>query len=243
MTSLSELRNIALKARGENSSDRLEHYTNARDEAFDWMTDGVMDDIKEAAKNGRFRHPIYRWTNKPRFNPISDKSAEQSAEQSVEDDTKVFFGNNKEGKNGLHIMSLINPKGIDRQHSLITKLRDFFNSTVEGNTDEERKDNQLRVYFENHPINHSQCAIFVSWDRKQVPRKVFSEENSEKKRFVVRVNQPRSMSNDDGGDGVDRGDQEDQGDALASRGGFATRGKFPPRGKFIKRGGFTSRPY
>lgn len=244
MTSLSELRNIALKARGENSSDRLEHYTNARDEAFDIMTDGVMDDVKEAAKNGRFRHPIYRWTNKPRFNPTSEHLAEQSAEQSAEDDTKVFFGNNKEGKNGLHIMSLINPKGIDRQHSLITKLRDFFNLTVEGNTDEERKDNQLRVYFENHPINHSQCAIFVSWDRKQAPRKVFSEDNSEKKRFVVRVSQPRAMSNDDGGDGGDgSGEAGDHSDVLASRGGFATRGKFPPRGKFIKRGGFTSRPY
>lgn len=245
MTSLSELRNIALKARGENSSDRLDHYTNARDEAFDIMTDGVMNDIKEAAKNGRFRHPIYRWTNKPRFNPTAEQAVEQlteqSTEQSTEDDTKVFFGNNKEGKNGLHIMSLINPKGIDRQHSLITKLREFFNSTVEGNTEEERKDNQLRVYFENHPINHSQCAIFVSWDRKQAPRKVFSEDNSDKKRFVVRVNQPRVMLNDDGSG--DHGDHEDHGDALASRGGFATRGKFPPRGKFIKRGGFTSRPY
>ena len=81
-------------------------------------------------------------------------------------------------------MSLINPKGIDRQHSLITKLREFFNSGSEPSADEERRDNQLKVYFEPHPINFRKCAIFVSWDRKQVQRPTYGgdAEASERKR-------------------------------------------------------------
>ena len=174
MTSVSELRNITLKARGENSNSRLEQYTKARDEAFDLMTDGVMDRIKDAAGNGKFRYPIYRWENSPRFQKESSEGQKESSEgqkQSSEgqkesseeaeqkDDTKVFFGNSSDGKNGLHVMSLINPKGIDRQHSLITKLREFFNSGSEPSADEERRDNQLKVYFEPHPIHFRKCAI------------------------------------------------------------------------------------
>ncbi len=172
MTSVSELRNITLKARGENSNSRLEQYTKARDEAFDLMTDGVMDRIKEAAGNGKFRYPIYRWQNTPRFKNDSSEGQKDSSEGNSqdEDDTKVFFGNSADGKNGLHIMSLINPKGIDRQHSLITKLREFFNSGSEQSSEDDRRDNQLKVYFEPHPIHFRKCAIFVSWDRKQVHR-------------------------------------------------------------------------
>ena len=168
MTSVSELRNITLKARGENSNSRLEQYTKARDEAFDLMTDGVMDRIKDAAGNGKFRYPIYRWENSPRF---QKETSSEEVEQ--HDDAKVFFGNSSDGKNGLHIMSLINPKGIDRQHSLITKLREFFNSGSEPSADEERRDNQLKIYFEPHPIHFRKCAIFVSWDRKQIQRPTY----------------------------------------------------------------------
>ena len=185
MTSVSELRNITLKARGENSNSRLEQYTKARDEAFDLMTDGVMDRIKEAAGNGKFRYPIYRWENSPRFQKDSSEGQKESSEEAEQhNDTKVFFGNSSDGKNGLHIMSLINPKGIDRQHSLITKLREFFNSGSEPSADEERRDNQLKVYFEPHPINFRKCAIFVSWDRKQVQRPTYGgdAEASERKR-------------------------------------------------------------
>jgi len=188
MTSVSELRNITLKARGENSNSRLEQYTKARDEAFDLMTDGVMDRIKDAAGNGKFRYPIYRWENSPRFQKESSEGQKESSEGQKEssegqkgsseeveqhDDAKVFFGNSSDGKNGLHIMSLINPKGIDRQHSLITKLREFFNSGSEPSADEERRDNQLKIYFEPHPIHFRKCAIFVSWDRKQIQRPTY----------------------------------------------------------------------
>jgi len=186
MTSVSELRNITLKARGENSNSRLEQYTKARDEAFDLMTDGVMDRIKEAAGNGKFRYPIYRWENTPRFQKNSSDDQKESAEESEQkDDIKVFFGNSADGKNGLHLMSLINPKGIDRQHSLITKLREFFNSGADqGAADDDRRDNQLKVYFEPHPIHFRKCAIFVSWDRKQVQRPSYggSAESAEMKR-------------------------------------------------------------
>jgi hypothetical protein len=168
MTSVSELRNITLKARGENSNSRLEQYTKARDEAFDLITDGVMDRIKEAAGNGKFRYPIYRWQNTPRF---QKESSDEGQKDTEDDDTKVFFGNSADGKNGLHIMSLINPKGIDRQHSLITKLREFFNSgSNQSAAEDDRRDNQLKVYFEPHPVHFRKCAIFVSWDRKQVQR-------------------------------------------------------------------------
>jgi hypothetical protein len=185
MTTVSELRNITLKARGENSNGRLEQYIKARDEAFNLMTDGVMDRIKEAASNGKFRYPIYRWQNTPRFQKDDDKKQEDT-EDSL-DDTKVFFGNSSDGKNGLHIMPLTNPTGIDRQHSLITKLREFFNSGSDGvSSDEERRDNQLKVYFERHPIHFGKCAIFVSWDKKHVQRPSYAGsggfENVERKK-------------------------------------------------------------
>jgi hypothetical protein len=175
MTTVSELRNITLKARGENSNGRLEQYIKARDEAFNLMTDGVMDRIKEAAGNGKFRYPIYRWQNTPRFQKDSTEEQKQEETNESQDDTKVFFGTSADGKNGLHLMSLINPKGIDRQHSLITKLREFFNSNSDGGSSEEdRRDNQLKVYFEPHPIHFRKCAIFVSWDKKQVHRPSYS---------------------------------------------------------------------
>ena len=187
MTTVSELRNITLKARGENSNGRLEQYIKARNEAFNLMTDGVMDRIKEAAGNGKFRYPIYRWQNTPRFQKDSTEEQKQEETEDSQDDTKVFFGNSADGKNGLHIMSLINPKGIDRQHSLITKLREFFNSDSEGESSAEgdRRDNQLKVYFEPHPIHFRKCAIFVSWDKKQVHRPSYGGglvENVERKK-------------------------------------------------------------
>jgi hypothetical protein len=172
MTTVHELRNITLKARGENSNGRLEQYIKARDEAFNLITDGVMDRIKEAAGNGKFRYPIYRWQNTPRFKKDSTEDQNQEETEDSQDETKVFFGNSADGKNGLHIMSLINPKGIDRQYSLITKLREFFNTASDGcsSAENDTRDNQLKVYFEPHPIHFRKCAIFASWDKKQVHR-------------------------------------------------------------------------
>jgi hypothetical protein len=240
MTSVSELRNITLKARGENSNSRLEQYTKARDEAFDLMTDGVMDRIKEAAGNGKFRYPIYRWENSPRFQKESSEGQKESSEgqkesseQSEHNDTKVFFGNSSDGKNGLHVMSLINPKGIDRQHSLITKLREFFNSGSEPSADEERRDNQLKVYFEPHPIHFRKCAIFVSWDRKQVQRPTYGgdAEASERKRSPakngVSVSERFASLNT----------AVVEGDAVASveKKRFVARGALHPRAGYVKR--------
>jgi hypothetical protein len=234
MTSVSELRNITLKARGENSNSRLEQYTKARDEAFDLMTDGVMDRIKEAAGNGKFRYPIYRWENSPRFQKESSEGQKESSEEAEQhNDTKVFFGNSSDGKNGLHVMSLINPKGIDRQHSLITKLREFFNSGSEPSADEERRDNQLKVYFEPHPIHFRKCAIFVSWDRKQVQRPTYGgdAEASERKRSPAK----------NGGSVSERFTSLNaavvEGDATASveKKRFVARGAPHPRAGYVKR--------
>jgi hypothetical protein len=234
MTSVSELRNITLKARGENSNSRLEQYTKARDEAFDLMTDGVMDRIKDAARNGKFRYPIYRWENSPRFQKESSEGQKESSDEAEQhNDTKVFFGNSSDGKNGLHVMSLINPKGIDRQHSLITKLREFFNSGSEPSADEERRDNQLKVYFEPHPIHFRKCAIFVSWDRKQVQRPTYGgdAEASERKRSPAK----------NGGSVSERFASLNtavvEGDATASveKKRFVARGAPHPRAGYVKR--------
>lgn len=233
MTTVSELRNITLKARGENSNGRLEQYTKARDEAFNLITDGVMDRIKEAAGNGKFRYPIYRWQNTPRFQK-DDEQKRESTEES-QDETKVFFGNSPDGKNGLHIMSLINPKGIDRQHSLITKLREFFNSSSDSGSsaEEDRRDNQLKVYFEPHPIHFRKCAIFVSWDKKQVQRPSYGGDTQaveRKKSPVGNISEHFSSLN--------------AGDASANsafeKKRFVTRG-LPTDRKFVPRAGYVKR--
>lgn len=250
MTTVSELRTITLKARGENSNGRLEQYTKARDEAFNLITDGVMDRIKEAAGNGKFRYPIYRWQNTPRFQKDSSDSQKQEDTEESKDDTKVFFGNSADGKNGLHIMSLINPKGIDRQHSLITKLREFFNSSSDGGSsaEEDRRDNQLKVYFEPHPIHFRKCAIFVSWDKKQVQRPSydpsfgcaacdFSKGNIpfDKKRTSEKNETGRSVS-----DRFSSLNSAAESDASVEKKRFVVRG-FPTERKFVPRAGYVKR--
>jgi hypothetical protein len=237
MTSVSELRNIALKARGENSNGRLEQYVKARDEAFDLMTDGVMDRIKEAARNGKFRYPIYRWVNTPRFQKDSVEDSEKPDQPDQQDDTKVFFGNSSDGKNGLYIMSLINPKGIDRQHSLITKLREFFNSGSDSGSsaEDDHRDNQLKVYFEPHPIHFRKCAIFASWDKKQVHRPSYGGVvgTMETKRTPMK-----------GGSISEHFSSLNAGEASATpaveKKRFVTRG-FPTDRKFVPRPGYVKR--
>jgi hypothetical protein len=242
MTTVIELRKITLKARGENSNERLEQYIKARDEAFNLMTDGVMDRIKEAAGNGKFRYPIYRWQNTPRFQKDDNEKEEETEDSEV--DTKVFFGNSANGKNGLHIMSLINPKGIDRQHSLITKLREFFNSGLEGSSsDDDRRDNQLKVYFEPHKVDFRKCAIFVSWDKKQVHRPSYGGvgvvDNVQRKKTSTGSlsNQFSSMKSNDPSYACVN--DEDMNPAFQKKRfvvkGFPTERKFVPRAGYVKR--------
>ena len=237
MTTVSELRNITLKARGENSNGRLEQYIKARDEAFNLITDGVMDRIKEAAGNGKFRYPIYRWQNTPRFQKDSTEEQKQTEQEEQEDDTKVFFGNSTDGKNGLHIMSLINPKGIDRQNSLITKLREFFNSSSDGGSsaDEDRRDNQLKVYFEPHPIHFRKCAIFVSWDKKQVHRPSYGGDAQVVERKKSPLKNGSISEHFSSLSGVDA-----SANSTFEKKRFVTRG-FPTDKKFVPRGGYVKR--
>jgi hypothetical protein len=195
-----------------------------------------MDRIKEAAGNGKFRYPIYRWQNTPRFQKDSTEEQKQEETEDSNDDTKVFFGNSADGKNGLHIMSLINPKGIDRQHSLITKLREFFNSSTDSSAssaDEERRDNQLKVYFEPHPIHFRKCAIFVSWDKKQVHRPSYGGEVQ----ALDRKNSPVGTISE-------HFSTLNAGDASANpafeKKRFVQRG-FPADRKFVPRAGYVKR--
>ena len=160
-----ELRNLAFEARKENSTERLDRYAKARDEAFEIITDGVMDKIREAAKEGRFRFNAYDWVNHPR-----------NSEEEVENERQVFFGLDEEGKNGLHIMALLNPTGIPYEQQLIFKLREFFNPTGEQEEQEQeqeqeqengRRVHRLKVYLNRRPTNPRECSLVVSWDRRQ----------------------------------------------------------------------------
>lgn len=158
-----ELRSLAFEARKENSVGRLDHYIKARDEAFDIITDGVMDKIRDAAKEGRFRHSAYEWVNQPR-------DTENEAGQ--ENDTQVFFGVDETGKNGIHIMALLNPAGIPYEQQLIFKLRQYFNPSDEQEQEQEgaedgRRTHRLKVYLNRRPNNPRQCSLVVSWDRRQ----------------------------------------------------------------------------
>ena len=160
MTNIAEeLRNLAFEARKENSSDRLDRYAKARDEAFEVITDGVMEKIRESAKEGRFRYSMYDWVNQPR---------DRDGDEQVESDTQVFFGADEDGKNGLHIMALLNPAGIPYEQQLIFKLRQFFNPSEEQQEVEEgRRVHRLKVYLNRRPTNPRQCSLVVSWDRRQ----------------------------------------------------------------------------
>jgi len=186
MSSFQELRSLALDARKLNSNERQERYIKARDEAFEVLTDGIMEKIQNAAKKGFFRFPIYRWTNQSRQK--SDEATEE--EKETTDETQMIFGKDADGKNGLHIMALIQPTGIPYRMTLGAKLHAFFNSKPEGEVEasedqaREPVDDQLRVFFQRRPENPRQCAIYVSWE-KQVPdfrRPVIS---------TPRLNQPR----------------------------------------------------
>jgi len=174
MTSVKELRELALVARRENLNERLDRYVRARDEAFEILTDGVMERVKEAAKQGRFRYPIYRWTNKGRNETDTEVSPVQAEDgdgtQGVPEATQLYFGNDEGGKNGLHIMALMQPTGIPYEEMLVSRLREYFNKQMapsdEGDEQSHRR-NQLRVFLQKHPLNPRKCAIFVSWDRYQ----------------------------------------------------------------------------
>lgn len=177
MSSFQELRNLALEARRENTNDRQDRYIKARDEAFEVLTDGIMEKITSAAKKGKFRYAIYRWTNQPRHK----QSEEVSSPVVVGEDgdtpeaSQLIFGNDESGKNGLHIMALIQPVGIPFNMTLGYKLHQFFNVRPEGETGplteeekRERRENQLKVFFQRRPENLSKCAIYVSWEKQHI---------------------------------------------------------------------------
>lgn len=165
MTSVKELRKFAIDARRENSNERRERYIRARDEAFETLTDGVMEKVLSEAKRGQFRYKIFNWTTTGR-NQNTDSEG-QSEENS--DDTHLYFGKDESGKNGVHIMALMVPRGIQYEETLVHKLREFFNSQMaspEDNTDDQnQKRNQPRVFLERSPSFPRQRSIVVSWDR------------------------------------------------------------------------------
>ena len=112
-----------------------------------------------------------------------------------------------------------------------------FNSSVEESTDDERRENQLKVYFENHPLNFRKCAIFVSWDRKQVQRPSYgggarTGEQIERKRFPV-----SSGNVSDHFASLAGSASEDAPSTDKKR--FVSKG-FPER-KFVSRGGYVKR--
>ncbi len=159
MATFQELRTMALEARKESSTDRQAKYFRARDDAFAVITNGVMEKIHTAAKDGRFKYPVYRWTNQTR-----SKDGVNEDMTPVDNNAQLYFGNDDSGKNGLHIMALLQPTGIKYEDTLLAKLREFFNSQTQTQTVESSQ-NHLRVFLQRRPTNPNMCAIFVSWEK------------------------------------------------------------------------------
>jgi len=161
MATFQELRSMALEARKESATERQSKYFRARDDAFAVITDGVMDKIHTAAKEGRFKYPVYRWTNQ-----VRSKDGVKEEAPPTDDNAQLYFGNDESGKNGLHIMALLQPTGLKYEDTLLAKLREFFNSQTQtpGEGDGPRQ-NHLRVFLQRRPTNPNMCAIFVSWEK------------------------------------------------------------------------------
>jgi len=161
MATFQELRSMALEARKESASERQTKYFRARDDAFAVITDGVMDKIHSAAKEGRFKYPVYRWTNQSR-----SKDGVKEEAPPADDNSQLYFGNDESGKNGLHIMALLQPTGLKYEDTLLAKLRDFFNSQTQTQIEGDgTRQNHLRVFLQRRPTNPNMCAIFVSWEK------------------------------------------------------------------------------
>jgi hypothetical protein len=161
MATFQELRSMALEARKESATERQSKYFRARDDAFAVITDGVMDKIHTAAKEGRFKYPVYRWTNQSR-----SKDGVKEEAPPADDNAQLYFGNDESGKNGLHIMALLQPTGLKYEDTLLAKLREFFNSqTQQGEEGDGPRQNHLRVFLQRRPTNPNMCAIFVSWEK------------------------------------------------------------------------------
>ena len=161
MATFQELRSMALEARKESATERQAKYFRARDDAFAVITDGVMDKIHTAAKEGRFKYPVYRWTNQTR----SKDGVKEEEATPADDNAKLYFGNDESGKNGLHIMALLQPTGLKYEDTLLAKLREFFNSQTQQGEGDGARQNHLRVFLQRRPTNPNMCAIFVSWEK------------------------------------------------------------------------------
>ena len=161
MATFQELRSMALEARKESATERQSKYFRARDDAFAVITDGVMDKIHTAAKEGRFKYPVYRWTNQTR----SKDGVKEEEATPTDDNAQLYFGNDESGKNGLHIMALLQPTGLKYEDTLLAKLREFFNSQTQQGEGDGARQNHLRVFLQRRPTNPNMCAIFVSWEK------------------------------------------------------------------------------
>jgi hypothetical protein len=162
MATFQELRSMALEARKESATERQAKYFRARDDAFAVITDGVMDKIHTAAKEGRFKYPVYRWTNQTR----SKDGVKEEEATPTDDNAQLYFGNDESGKNGLHIMALLQPTGLKYEDTLLAKLREFFNSQTQTQVEGDgTRQNHLRVFLQRRPTNPNMCAIFVSWEK------------------------------------------------------------------------------
>ena len=171
MTTIQELRNLAFEARKENSAGRLERYARARDEAFGVITDGALDAITAAAKEGRFRHSIYSWVYTRRTDTTTEETPESSVQQ--------VFGNDENGENGLSIRVLMEPRGIEYQETLIAKLRAYFNEHIGAGEQQEGRQLQIRVFLDRRPTNPRHFSIVVSWDSRPVNRRFQGQQNQQ----------------------------------------------------------------
>lgn len=154
-TDYSNLRETAIKSRQESSQAWLERYSRARDAFFQVVVEGASEKMQAAADSGNFRAKVYEFTKTRR-----------GEEQSEENQQTLRYGQCEGDENGLHVETLIRPRGIPYRESLMAKLKEHFSpSSTEEGEGEGSSQTFGRVFFSRHPQDSRRGAIFVSWDR------------------------------------------------------------------------------
>ena len=152
-TNYGDLRETAIKSRQESSQAWLARYSRARDELFQEVVEGASAKMQAAAESGNFRVRVWEYTRTRR----GEEPAEGETQQ------RLRFGQCSEDENGLHVETLLRPRGVPFRESLMGRLREHFNPSTEGEDSAEGR--RFSVYFSRHPQNRNQGAIFVSWER------------------------------------------------------------------------------
>ena len=182
-TNYGNLRDTALKSRQESTQAWLSRYCRARDEFFQVIVEGASEKMQTSAQNGRFRAKVYEYTKGHR--------GENSADTTSDETMRLRYGQCTEDENGLHVETIFRPRGVPYRETLMSKLKEHFNSSTESSNDEQRQD--FTVYYSRHPQNPRQGAVFVSWERARGDDEAH-EQNGFREQRGQRRNPPRRFN-------------------------------------------------